>query len=467
MRHYSTGSMGRAMRGGRSARPMSRSPPLCVCPRPVDCVGACGDVCCCCCIVCSALHTKSTRRGNKASVQGLRLGTSIIAAAIPTLLLVSRLSAHPVSTTADPRSESMGLASLRLLPRDQSADHEGLHNDDDDLTNPTDTARRYSPYGISSKIFSIKRQWKMERAIVPPEARYDPVHKVLMCVSPKAGSSSFFRWLYHVSTAGGNYDRCAHHEHPGQNVHPHRIGPCWASGGDGEHARAHALNLTNPLKLPEEMQRWIMTDPSVMRFAITRDPLDRAISAWKSKLACDGLYHTDKNDRPKFLNMLLQVAEGWSTEKLADPSCMSLLEYAMVLRAIPPVMLRLLAYTSGGPHFAPQSSTCMVGRFPYTHVQSLETMSPTSPSLQTLIARLGSTLERHPLMHKHASALSAKVPDVANATAHHAIKPLNYGVKPMPGATAEDVVQAREILIKVYAEDILSMDTRRRRRRRR
>jgi hypothetical protein len=40
--------------------------------------------------------------------------------------------------------------------------------------------------------------------------------------------------------------------------------------------------------MSREEQEAVVADPDVFWFAIVRDPIERAISAWKSKLACDG-----------------------------------------------------------------------------------------------------------------------------------------------------------------------------------
>eukprot|EP00037_Helgoeca_nana_P033945 m.420031 g.420031 ORF g.420031 m.420031 type:complete len:430 (+) comp32041_c0_seq1:215-1504(+) len=278
---------------------------------------------------------------------------------------------------------------------------------------------------------------KAHRAILPPEARYDYTHKVLMCVSPKAGSSSFYRWLYHISTGGKDYDKCSIFTAGRARYHPHHLGPCWNAGT----GRTHRLNITNPNKLPKEEQLAILNDPDVFRFAITRKPVARAISAWKSKLACDGLYNTDLGDRPQFLVMLLDIAVGWSKKRLADPTCMSLMEYAKVLRAIPPHSFRALAHVAGGPHFAPQTSTCMLGKLAYNETQALETMTPLSPSIRNLVERFRTDLVHHPLLHNHGSTLQT------NATARPS------KISAIRGATIEEVEEASRILAKVFGDD--------------
>eukprot|EP00038_Savillea_parva_P008794 m.179224 g.179224 ORF g.179224 m.179224 type:complete len:396 (+) comp14714_c0_seq1:247-1434(+) len=298
------------------------------------------------------------------------------------------------------------------------------------------------------------RRFQHNYELVPREARYDAHHKVLMCVSPKAGSSSFYRWLYRISTEGKIYDECdlfvkQKHEHR----HPHWLGPCWESGAD----RQHRLHLVNPRSLPREEQKKILSDPDVFRFSITRDPVARAISAWKSKLACDGWYYTDLTDRGPFLSMLLELST-FPKDKLKDETCMSLIEYAHVLAAIPETLFQELPYIPGGPHFASQNDDCLLSNVNYTHVQPLETMSGDLPAILELVKRLGTDLDTHPLLHVHASSLNDT--DTATDTTIGTTTELPATVAtvttqgPIPGATAEEVVQARAILSKVFARDL-------------
>lgn len=263
-----------------------------------------------------------------------------------------------------------------------------------------------------------------------------------MCVSPKAGSSSFYRWLYHVSTKGKVFDNCTIFKNNARE-HPHKIGPCWRGGTD----REHQLNLINPSKLPVEKQLQLLDDPNIFRFAITRNPIDRAISAWKSKLACDGLYNTDLKDREPFLNMLLAASDNWTKAKLKNPHCMTLIEYAYVLRSMSSTDLNALSFAPGGPHFAPQTSTCSFGKVTYDEVQPLETITPTSMSILRLVDRLQTNLEEHPYLHVHASSLNISKP----SQGHKESEPHLERIR---GTTSDDVILAKQIFAKVFSSDL-------------
>lgn len=134
--------------------------------------------------------------------------------------------------------------------------------------------------------------------LLPPSAVYDRTTNTVLCVSPKGGSSTFFQWLFLVSTNGTKYYECKDRT---ITEHPQSLGPCWLPKDasvdltEPEPPRQHRLNVTSGLvsaggRMSIEEQETVSSDPDVFWFAITRDPIERAISAWKSKLACPGLY---------------------------------------------------------------------------------------------------------------------------------------------------------------------------------
>jgi hypothetical protein len=141
----------------------------------------------------------------------------------------------------------------------------------------------------------------------------------------------------------------------------------------------------------------------------------------------------------------------WDTTRLANSSCMTLIEYARVLEAIPPQDFDLLHLFPGGPHFASQTSTCRIdavvdqkGRSKY-HVQALETMSTTmSPTLTDLFSRLGADASKYPIIHAHDS-------DHSHASATHSSDGST------PGASASELEISKEVFRKVYAGDIATL----------
>ena len=99
------------------------------------------------------------------------------------------------------------------------------------------------PYGIPDSVIPYWRQRHYQDRIIPPEGRYDPISKVFVCVSPKAGSTSFYRWLFRVSTDGVEFDDC---ETKKDTDHPHRMSDCWQDSGLPGHERHHRVNFTDP-----------------------------------------------------------------------------------------------------------------------------------------------------------------------------------------------------------------------------
>eukprot|EP00041_Stephanoeca_diplocostata_P010330 m.164156 g.164156 ORF g.164156 m.164156 type:complete len:182 (+) comp18111_c0_seq54:344-889(+) len=117
---------------------------------------------------------------------------------------------------------------------------------------------------------------------------YIPDAKVMLCVLPKAGSSSFFHWLYNASTEGHNWNDCPNRMDT-HNVHPSNVrSKCWESV-PGE--RQHKFKIFRIEDLPMDTQNEVTTSDDVFRFSLVRDPVSRAISGWKSKLACDCNVH--------------------------------------------------------------------------------------------------------------------------------------------------------------------------------
>lgn len=79
-------------------------------------------------------------------------------------------------------------------------------------------------------------------------------------------------------------------------------------------------------------------------------------------------------------------------------------------------------------------------------MQPLETMSRTSPALVDLFSRLDADVDRFPIVHYHASS--------GTFNPRKQIEPTTAPRVDIPGATADELVQARIILSEVYAKDI-------------
>eukprot|EP00041_Stephanoeca_diplocostata_P010334 m.164350 g.164350 ORF g.164350 m.164350 type:complete len:104 (+) comp18111_c0_seq74:1110-1421(+) len=79
------------------------------------------------------------------------------------------------------------------------------------------------------------------------------------------------------------------------------------------------------------MNRAVSSD-DVFRFSLVRDPVSRAISGWKSKLACDSTgYHIDRRDRPVAIRELCKLS---GSPYLMNASCLELDQFADELNKI-------------------------------------------------------------------------------------------------------------------------------------
>lgn len=141
--------------------------------------------------------------------------------------------------------------------------------------------------------------------------RYFPRANLLLMTMAKGGTTSTFNWLYH-----GMRGREYHHvdcETYVQDI----SSECW---GD---------DVINLYKLDEQEQWRILTSRETLRVAIQRNPFERLVSSWKSKITCESeVYGTDVRNRGEIVPRLLRRA-GLPDDK----ECLSLAEYAEALEA--------------------------------------------------------------------------------------------------------------------------------------
>lgn len=141
-------------------------------------------------------------------------------------------------------------------------------------------------------------------------------HAALVCVPAKAGSTSFYHWLYEV-LAGVPWP---HHGTPYvQDITSER----WANMS-ARLARFASLGIRQRAK--------ILGDAQVARFALTRDPLERAVSAYYSKVACgtgDGPDH--RGAIRQLLRQAPVAAANVSVDLEAAIPCIGAAEWAGLL----------------------------------------------------------------------------------------------------------------------------------------
>mmetsp|Transcript_19893 Transcript_19893/g.45685 ORF Transcript_19893/g.45685 Transcript_19893/m.45685 type:complete len:178 (-) Transcript_19893:766-1299(-) len=93
----------------------------------------------------------------------------------------------------------------------------------------------------------------------------------LVCVPAKAGSTSFFFWLYRV-LAGGDW--------------PYK-GPPWVQDVSSSRWQNMSASVVRIAHLPLRARTHILTNAGIRRYALVRHPLERGISAYHSKVACN------------------------------------------------------------------------------------------------------------------------------------------------------------------------------------
>lgn len=209
---------------------------------------------------------------------------------------------------------------------------------------------------------------------------YIPEAKVFLTTTAKAGSTTFLTWLHKGVTGKPNADACN-----STYVQDFR-NPCW------EGKVIHPFNMTND-------ERWKMIhSPDVLRVAVTRNPFERIISAWKSKAACDSDdFGTDVRDRDIIVPIMLRQAQ---MKKAA--TCLSITSFADVLDRLRRMSeQRVFKMKYLNKHFRPQE--CHFDLINYDiiiDVKMLESMT----ALQPVIDRMPfADLLTEPPMTLHAS----------------------------------------------------------------
>lgn len=192
-----------------------------------------------------------------------------------------------------------------------------------------------------------------------------PDSDLFITTTAKAGSTAFWTWMHRGITGLPSFEQNCNSTYV-QNFNA----PCWLN------KVVHPFNMSNH-------DRWrVINRPEVFRVAITRNPYERLISAWKSKVACDSDdFGTDVNDRDKIVPILVRQA---GVRK--DGSCLSLNSFAQVLERVRQLFLsnsfdiRLL-----NKHFRPQQ--CYFDEINYDVVLDIHQLADAS-KLKDIVERL-------------------------------------------------------------------------------
>jgi len=153
------------------------------------------------------------------------------------------------------------------------------------------------------------------------EYLYMPKYDLAVCCCAKCGSTSFYGFLhqqlYGTSTPPGN-------------TAPHG----WSHEKWNEFSKISAQQLMGVKN----------------SFAVMRDPKERLISSWKSKIACGSKWNTDTTDRARIVPQLLELASKDDDGK----HCLEFDEFLETMKAVHDAGKASLL----NPHLRPQQYGC-------------------------------------------------------------------------------------------------------------
>ena len=125
----------------------------------------------------------------------------------------------------------------------------------------------------------------------PHTSTTQPYQRAVICGCAKCGSSSYFKFLYRLI-----FDKPFTSPEKGvwvQKTHS----KAWKGA-----FQRRQLSLSKTKE--------VLSNPKTFSFALIREPISRLISAWKSKLACDGKrWNTDTSERWRFTEEILHLSE--------------------------------------------------------------------------------------------------------------------------------------------------------------
>lgn len=206
------------------------------------------------------------------------------------------------------------------------------------------------------------------------QMHYMPRHNMVICSCAKCGSTSLYKFIYQQEFG----EAWPHHGHP------------FVQQTTSE--RWHGAFVD----VPEGQQEEVMA--RAFSYALVRDPKERLISAWKSKVACDyAKTGVDKNDRA-FIVPQLRRLQGRSP----NVKCMSFKDFIFALSRIHNAGKAHLL----NPHFLPQTHECF-NRFPTTSWSKVVSISEPH-AFRSLGKQLG-VLDAQDPPHNHHSPQSKEM----------------------------------------------------------
>ena len=216
---------------------------------------------------------------------------------------------------------------------------------------------------------------------------YDKEKKIAICIPPKSGSTSFWNWYYST-----------------------KFNKKWKYKDFPWIQDVTSVRWNDTMRYLTSKQEWSYfhqekNNKLVYSIAIIRDPKERLISSWKSKLACDvKKYKTDINDRARMIASLLELLPDWNQYtinggKKIIPNCLKISQFLDVMLKITKSVTTLGQISQINSHFRSQRSLCFTKADPSMWNQV--TLISNNTAIKELSHHLGVDINQHPLEHVH------------------------------------------------------------------
>ena len=164
---------------------------------------------------------------------------------------------------------------------------------------------------------------------------------LVICAFAKAGTTSLFSFLY-ISVVGRPY---VLHKHNTCGVHGNKSRCAWEQVYTQDVA-----SWPNHRSSATYQALFHAKNASTRVFYIVRDPLDRYVSAYRSKVTCGTHEGIDKLDRDKIVPGLVRLSQTGGREGYGNKKCLSWLEFVTCLLAVH----KTNRTASLDAHFSPQ-----------------------------------------------------------------------------------------------------------------
>jgi len=201
----------------------------------------------------------------------------------------------------------------------------------------------------AQQIMSVAYEGAFQDSSKTHTYHYSPFYDTAVCACAKCGSTTFYHFIY---------SKLFGHE--------------WNYTGSPYVQGVSSLRWEGQiLQIDAEKLRKIKN-----KFAVMRDPKERLISSWKSKVACGSEWGTDSHDRDWFVPELRSLAG------LSSATCLNFLQFMKTLQ----VVHQADRANKLNSHFLPQQFSC------FRHLKPNEWSQAASLSDKAFVSGLSNSL---------------------------------------------------------------------------